>query len=86
MCTLRLIILFPRFLFYLTVSYLSSVFLASNMSRVGSVFDINVSYIVNDDFNDFRSFLIVSNNPVHGDAHVNAVNYLNCKFYNHNSK
>ena len=86
MCTLRLIILFPRFLFYLTVSYLSSVFLASNMSRVGSVFDINVSYIVNDDFNDFRSFLIVSNNPVHGDVHVNADNYLNCKFYNHNSK
>ena len=86
MCNLRLIILFPRFLFYLTVSYLSSVFLASNMSRVGSVFDINVSYIVNDDFNDFRSFLIVSNNPVHGDVHVNADNYLNCKFYNHNSK
>ena len=37
LCTLRLIILFLRFLFYLTVLYLLSVFLASNINRIGSV-------------------------------------------------
>ena len=45
------------FLFYLVVLYLLSVFLTSNMSCIGSVFDDNVSCIVNDDFNNFRPFL-----------------------------
>ena len=54
--TLRLI-LFLRFLFYLVLLYLLSVLLTSNMSCIGSVFDDNVSFIVNDDFNDFRPFL-----------------------------
>ena len=81
--TLRLIILFLRYLFHLTVLYLLSVFLTSNMSRIGSAFD--VSCIVNDDFNDFRSFLIFSNNSVvNVDVHVNVDNDLNCKFYDHN--
>ena len=74
-----------RFLFYLTVLYLS-VFLASDMSRVGSVFDVNVSCIVNDDISDFRSFLIFPNNSVHVDVHVNVNNYLNRKFYDFQSK
>ena len=30
----------------------------SNMSRFGSAFDVNVSYIVSDSFYDFKSFLI----------------------------
>ena len=59
-------------------------FLASNMSRIGSVFDANASYIVNDDFNRVRSFLIFSNNSVHVEVQVNVDNYLNCKFYHHN--
>ena len=53
------------------------------MSPIGSVFDVNVSYIVNDGFDDFRSLLIVCNNPVHVDVHVNVGNYLNRKFYDH---
>ena len=82
LCTLRLIILFLRFLFYLAVLYLLSVFLTSNMSCIGSAFDVNVSCIVNDDFNNFRSFLIFSNNSVvNVDVHVNVDNYLNHKFY-----
>ena len=59
-------------------------FLASNMTRAGSAFDVNVRYIVNDDFNDFRSFLIFSNNSIHVDVLVNVSNCLNCKFYDHN--
>ena len=78
LCTLRLIILFLTFLFYLAVLYLLSVFLTSNMSFIGSAFDVNVSCILNDDFNDFRSFLIFSNNSVvNVDIHVNVDNYLN---------
>ena len=85
--TLRLIILFLRFLFYLIVLHLLSVLLTSNMSCIGSVFDDNVSFIVNDDFNDFRpflnddfndfrSFLIFSNNSVvNVDAHFKVDNY-----------
>ena len=84
LCTLRLIILFLRFLFCLTILYLLFVFLASNMTRAGSVFDVNVRYIVNDDFNEFRSFLIFSNNSIHVDVLVNVSNCLNCKFYDHN--
>ena len=83
--TLRLIILLLRFLFYLVVLYLLSVLLTSNMSCIGSVFDDNVSFIVNDDFNDFRSFLICSNNSVvNVDAHFKVDNYLNHKFYGNN--
>ena len=90
--TLRLIILFLRFLFHLVVLYLLSVLLTSNMSRIGSVFDDNVSFIVNDDFNDFRpflnddfndfrSFLIFSNDSVViVDARFKVDNYLNRKF------
>ena len=66
------------------------------MSCIGSVFDDNVSFIVNDDFNDFRpflnndfndfrSFLIFSNNSVvNVDAHFKVDNYLNRKFYGRN--
>ena len=75
LCTLRSIILSLRFFFYLAVLYLLSVFLTSNMSC-----------IVSDDFNDFRSFIIFSNNPVAiVDVHVNVnvVNYLNSKNYDH---
>ena len=65
--------------------YLLSVFLTSNMSCIGSVFDVNVSCIVNDDFNDFRSFLIFSSNAVvNVDVHVKVDSYFNCKFYDHN--
>ena len=40
--------------------------------------------IVSDDFNDFRSLLIFSNNSiVNVDVHVNVDNYLNRKFYDH---
>ena len=85
LCTLRLIILFLKFLFYLAVLYLLSVFLTSYMSCIGSAFDVHVSCIVNDDFNDFSSFLIFSNNSVvNVDVHVNVDNYLNRKFYDHN--
>ena len=83
-CTLRLIILFLRFLFYLAVLYLLSVFLASNMSFCGNVFDIIISSIVNNDFNYFRSLLIFSNNLVHVNVHVNIGKKLNSKFYDHN--
>ena len=78
LCTLRLIILFLRFLFYLAVLYLLFMFLTFNMSCIGSAFDVNVSCIVNDDSNNFRSFLIFSNNSVvNVDVHVNVDNYLN---------
>ena len=50
-------------------------FLASNMSLISSAFDVNVTYIVNDGFKDFRSFLIVSDNPDHVDVQVNVDNY-----------
>ena len=60
-------------------------FLTSNMSCIGSAFDVNVVCNVNDDFNNFRSFLIFSNNSVVDvDVHVNVGNYLNRKFYDHN--
>ena len=52
-------------------------FLASNINLIGSVFHVNVSGIVNDSFNDFRLFLIFSNNSVHVDVHINVDNYLN---------
>ena len=59
-------------------------FLTSNMSCIGSAFDVHVSCIVNDDFNDFRSFFIFSNNSVvNVDVHLNVDNYLNRKFYDH---
>ena len=55
------------------------------MSCIGTVFDANASCIVSDDFNDFRSFLIFSNNSVvNVDAHFKVDNYLNRKFYGHN--
>ena len=77
--------------------YLLSVLLTSNMSCIGSVFD-DVSFIVkddfnnfrpflNDDFNNFRLFLIFSNNSVvnvDAHAHFKVDNYLNRKFYGHN--
>ena len=56
------------------------------MSCIGTVFDANASCIVSDDFNDFRSFLIFSNNlVVNVDVHVNVNvnNYVNSKFYDH---
>ena len=80
-CTLRFIILFLRFLFYVAVSYLLTVFLASNMSPFSCVFNVNVMCLASDDFNDVRSFLIFSNNSVHVDVHVNVGNYLNCNIY-----
>ena len=65
--------------------YLLSVFLTSNMSCIDSVFYVNVNCIVNGDFNDFRSFLIFSNNSVANvDVHFKVDNYLNRKFYDHN--
>ena len=52
------------------------------MNGIGSVFDVNVSCFVNDDFNNFRSFLIFSNNSVVDvDVDFNVENYLNLKFY-----
>ena len=43
------------------------------------------SCIVTVDFSDFRLFLIFSNNSVvNVHVHVNADNYLNRKFYDHN--
>ena len=54
------------------------------MNGIGSVFDVNVSCIVNDDFNNFRSFLIFSSNSVVDvDVDFNVENYLNLKFYDH---
>ena len=45
------------------------------MGCIGSVFDVNVSCIGNDDFKGFRSFLIFSNNSVvDADVHVNVGN------------
>ena len=46
------------------------------MGFIGSVFDVNVSCIGNDDFKDFGSFLIFPNNSVVDDAdvHVNVGN------------
>ena len=84
LCTLRLIILSLRFLFYLAVLYWLSVFLTSNMNFIGIAFGANVSCIVSNDFSDFRSFLFFSNNSViNVDVHVNVDNYLNLKFYDH---
>ena len=86
LCTLRFVILSLSFLFYLAVIYLLSAFLTSNMSCIGIVLDVNASCIVCDDFNDFRSFLIFSNNSfvnVHAYVNVNVGNYLNSKFYYH---
>ena len=56
LCTLRMIISFLRFLSYLIVLYLLSVFLTSNRSCIGSVFDVNVSCIVNDNFTTLGHF------------------------------
>ena len=85
LCTLRLIILFFKFSFYLVVLYLLSVFLTSNMSCIGNVVDVNVSCVVNDDFNNFRSFVIYSSNSVvNVDVDVKVDDYLNRKFYDHN--
>ena len=64
--------------------YLLSELFASNISCPGTDFNVNVSCIVNEDFNDFRSFLNFSSNSVHVDVHINVDNYLNRKFYNHN--
>ena len=61
-------------------------FLTSNRSCIGIALDANASCIVSDDFNDFRSFLIFSNNlVVNVDVHVNVNvnNYVNSKFYDH---
>ena len=60
-------------------------FLTSNMNCIGSAFDVHVSCIANDDLNNFRSFIIFSNNSVvNVDVHVNVDNYLNRRFYDHN--
>ena len=83
---LSFIILSLRFLFYLAVLYLLSVFLTSNMSCIGIALDANAGCIVCDEFSNFRSFLIFSNNSVVTvDVHVNVHvdNCLNRKFYNH---
>ena len=45
-------------------------FLATNVSCFSSVFDVNVNYIVNDNFNNFRSILIFSSNSVHVHVYV----------------
>ena len=59
--------------------------MTSKRSSHGSAFDVNVSCIVNDDFNDFRSFLIFSNNSVvNVDVHVNVDSYLDLTFCVHN--
>ena len=47
----------------------STLHTTSDMSRLSNVFDVNVSYIVNNDFNDFRSFLIFSDSSVHVDVY-----------------
>lgn len=56
-------------------------FLTANMSCFSSVFDVNVGYIENDNFNKFRPFSIFSNISVCVGIHVNVDNYLNHKFY-----
>ena len=56
-------------------------FLTANMSCCSSVFDVNVGYIENDNFNKFRSFSIFPNISVHVGIHINVDNYLNHKFY-----
>ena len=59
---------------------------ASNMSCIGIALDAYASCIVSDNFNDFRSFLIFSNNSVvNVDVHVNVNvdDYLNSKFYDY---
>ena len=57
--------------------YICYLFLNFNMSCISSVFDVNVSCIVNDDFNNFRSFLIFSNNSVVDvDVDVHVDNYI----------
>ena len=87
LCTLRLIYLFLRLLFYSAVLYLLSVLLTSNLSCIVSAFYVNVTCLVNNDFNDLMSFLIFSNNAViNVDAHVKVDNYLDRKFYDHNFK
>ena len=56
------------------------------MSCIGNALDANASCVASDDFNDFRSFLIFSNNSVVNiDVHVNVNvdNCLNSKFYDH---
>ena len=83
---IHLQVLSLRFLFYLSVLYFLSVFLTSNKSCIGIALVANASCIANDDFNDFRSVLIFSNNSVvdvdvHVDVNIN--NYLNSKFYDH---
>ena len=68
-------------MFYLAVLYLLSVVLTSNMSCIGNALDANARCVASDDFNDFRSFLIFSNNSVvNVDVHVNVDDYLNRKF------
>ena len=59
-------------------------YFVSNISLFSSVFDVDACYIVNDNFNDFNSFFIFSNNSVHVDVHVNVDNFLNRKFFNRN--
>ena len=56
-------------------------FLTANMSCCSSVFDVNVGYIENDNFNKFRSFSVFSNISVRTGIHVNVDNYLNHRFY-----
>ena len=53
-----------------------------------SVFDFKVHDNVNFDFNNFRSFLIFSNNSVYFHVYVNVENNINQRFYNNdfNSK
>ena len=59
-------------------------YFVSNISLFSSVFDVDACYIVNDNFNDFNSFFIFSNNSVHVDVHVNVDNFLNRKIFNRN--
>ena len=74
LCTLRLIISFLRFLFYLAVLYLLLCFWILMW----------IVLVLSDNFNDFRSLLIFSNNSVvNVDVNVNVDKYLNCKFYDH---
>ena len=40
------------------------------MSHFGSVSNVNVGYIANDNFHKFRSFFIFSNNSVHVGVHA----------------
>ena len=56
-------------------------FLTANMSCFSSVFDVNVGYIENDNFNKFRFFSIFSNISVHVGIHINVDSCLNHKFY-----